>query len=130
MTKEQTIDALDLVKRLTAIIDEELLPAAAGIVIHDLRRLNESLIDATKFIRDNQKTAYGALIPSAFWDDEEAESCHTSINDVLNERNSWDALKVGDEVHIGRYTTLPSIIIRITAVEGDEVAWAWEEIDQ
>ena len=61
MTKEQTIDTLDLVKRLTAIIDEELLPAAARIVIHDLRRLNESLIDARKFIRDSQETPREAL---------------------------------------------------------------------
>jgi hypothetical protein len=36
----------DIIRDLVAIIDEELLPNAAGIAIQDFGRLNETLIEA------------------------------------------------------------------------------------
>ena len=48
--------ATALVQQLTAIIVEELLPAAARIAVQDFRRLNETLIASSKFLAETAPT--------------------------------------------------------------------------
>ena len=54
--KAAQAEATALVQQLTAIIEEELLPAAARIAIQDFRRLNETLIASSKFLAETAPT--------------------------------------------------------------------------
>lgn len=50
------LEVRDLVRNLTTIIEKELLPAAAALVIHDPRRLDETLIASSKFLAETAPT--------------------------------------------------------------------------
>ena len=50
------LEVRDLVRNLTAIVEEDLLPAAARIVIQDFRRLDETLIASSKFLAEAAPT--------------------------------------------------------------------------
>ena len=54
--KAAQAEATALVQQLTAIIVEELLPAAARIAVQDFRRLNETLIASSKFLAETAPT--------------------------------------------------------------------------
>ena len=41
-----------IIENLVAIVDEELLPNAANIVIHNFERLNNTLIDARAILNE------------------------------------------------------------------------------
>ena len=82
MAKYKTNEVAELVKNLKAIIEEELMPNSKNIVVSDYSRLNDTLLEAGRFLKESEEA-----------DEEDSEWIHCSWHvDDIKSRDEDDEL--------------------------------------
>lgn len=105
--------------------------------IAELQAENERLTverDTNKRMRDlhfAEKSALAAKLatPDMFWNADDAEQLHHSIDEFLNDEICNGVCEVGGEFEIQRAVRLPNIKIRVTAIDDESCEAEYEVID-
>ena len=76
-----------------------------------------------------RKDAGRRALPDMVWDHDDAERCHGSIDEILNDTWNNGSLEIGAEFTVQQAIRLPNIKVRVTAIDEENGEIAYEEID-
>lgn len=93
-----------------------------------VQRMTAAAIDACE-ITHVQEIAALRKDADMFWDHDDAERCHGSIDEILNDTWNNGSLEVGAEFTVQKAIRLPNIKVRVTAIDEESGDVAYEQID-
>jgi len=73
--------------------------------------------------------AQQVAVPDLFWNDNDAEKCHHSIGELLNDEICNGSLDVGELLTIRRAVSIPKITIRIVSIDDEECDAEYEIVE-
>jgi hypothetical protein len=72
----------------------------------------------------------GEVVPDMFWNSDDADQPHDSIECLLNDQICQHDIEVGAVFTIWRAKKLPALTIRVTAIDSEECEAEYEVIEQ